>query len=135
LIFHQHIMDHIVVITRINLLMNIFSCLLFLLALLHIYSDLFCRPSSEAAAAEPLSVIIPVSKSKLGPYRTVIIMRLVILGLFFHYRVTHPVDSAFGLWLTSIICEIWFAFSWVLDQFPKWSPINRVAFTDRLSAR
>ncbi|KEH36631.1 putative cellulose synthase (UDP-forming) [Medicago truncatula] len=93
------------------------------------------QPSSEAAAAEPLSVIIPVSKSKLGPYRTVIIMRLVILGLFFHYRVTHPVDSAFGLWLTSIICEIWFAFSWVLDQFPKWSPINRVAFTDRLSAR
>ncbi|KAL5096918.1 hypothetical protein RYX36_001245 [Vicia faba] len=93
------------------------------------------QPSSEAAAAEPLSVIIPVSKSKLGPYRTVIIMRLVILGLFFHYRVTHPVDSAFGLWLTSIICEIWFAFSWVLDQFPKWSPINRVAYTDRLSAR
>jgi cellulose synthase A len=62
-------------------------------------------------------------------------MRLVILGLFFHYRVTHPVDSAFGLWLTSIICEIWFAFSWVLDQFPKWSPINRVTFTDRLAAR
>jgi cellulose synthase A len=96
---------------------------------------MFCRPSSEASAAELLSVIIPVSKSKLAPYRTVIIMRLVILGLFFHYRVTHPVDSAFGLWLTSIICEIWFAFSWVLDQFPKWSPINRVTFTDRLAAR
>ncbi|GAU35477.1 hypothetical protein TSUD_384320 [Trifolium subterraneum] len=93
------------------------------------------EPSSEASAAEPLSIIIPVSKSKLAPYRTVIIMRLIILGLFFHYRVTHPVDSAFGLWLTSIICEIWFAFSWVLDQFPKWSPINRVAFTDRLAAR
>ncbi|WJX26819.1 Cellulose synthase A catalytic subunit 8 [UDP-forming] [Trifolium repens] len=93
------------------------------------------EPSSEASAAELLSVIIPVSKSKLAPYRTVIIMRLVILGLFFHYRVTHPVDSAFGLWLTSIICEIWFAFSWVLDQFPKWSPINRVTFTDRLAAR
>ncbi|XP_004485918.1 cellulose synthase A catalytic subunit 8 [UDP-forming]-like isoform X2 [Cicer arietinum] len=93
------------------------------------------QPSSEAAAAEPLSMIVPISKSKLGPYRSVIIMRLIILGLFFHYRVTHPVDSAFGLWLTSIICEIWFAFSWVLDQFPKWSPINRITFTDRLSAR
>jgi hypothetical protein len=54
---------------------------------------------------------------------------------FFHYRITHPVDSAFGLWLTSVICEIWFAFSWVLDQFPKWSPINRETFIDRLSAR
>ncbi|KAJ7968739.1 cellulose synthase family protein [Quillaja saponaria] len=86
-------------------------------------------------AAEPLSAVIPIPKSKLTPYRIVIITRLIILGLFFHYRVTNPVDSAFGLWLTSIICEIWFAFSWVLDQFPKWSPINRDTFIDRLSAR
>ncbi|KAK7306511.1 hypothetical protein VNO77_44458 [Canavalia gladiata] len=91
--------------------------------------------SSEAAAAEPLSVIIPIPKTRLSPYRFVIVMRLIILGLFFHYRVTNPVDSAFGLWLTSIICEIWFAFSWVLDQFPKWYPINRETFIDRLSAR
>ncbi|XP_061342739.1 cellulose synthase A catalytic subunit 8 [UDP-forming] isoform X1 [Gastrolobium bilobum] len=90
---------------------------------------------SESAAAEPLSIIIPISKTKLSPYRFVIVMRLIILGLFFHYRVTNPVDSAYGLWLTSIICEIWFAFSWVLDQFPKWSPINRETFIDRLSAR
>lgn len=62
-------------------------------------------------------------------------MRLVILILFFHYRVTHPVDSAFGLWLTSVICEIWFGFSWILDQFPKWSPINRQTYPERLSAR
>ncbi|KAF8031008.1 hypothetical protein BT93_D0255 [Corymbia citriodora subsp. variegata] len=88
-----------------------------------------------ADAAEPLSTIIPIHKSKLAPYRTVIIMRLIILALFFHYRVTHPVDSAYPLWLTSIICEIWFAYSWVLDQFPKWSPINRITHVDRLSAR
>ncbi|XP_030462092.2 cellulose synthase A catalytic subunit 8 [UDP-forming] [Syzygium oleosum] len=88
-----------------------------------------------ADAAEPLSTVIPIPKSKLAPYRTVIIMRLIILALFFHYRVTHPVDSAYGLWLTSIICEIWFAYSWVLDQFPKWSPINRITHVDRLSAR
>ncbi|XP_017414671.1 cellulose synthase A catalytic subunit 8 [UDP-forming] [Vigna angularis] len=91
------------------------------------------RPNASAAA--PLSVIIPMSKSKIAPYRTVIIMRLIILGLFFHYRVTNPVDSAFPLWLTSIICEIWFAFSWVLDQFPKWCPVNRQTFIDNLSAR
>ncbi|XP_027348612.1 cellulose synthase A catalytic subunit 8 [UDP-forming]-like [Abrus precatorius] len=91
------------------------------------------RPTE--AAAEPLSVVIPMSKSKIAPYRTVIIMRLIILGFFFHYRVTNPVDSAFPLWLTSIICEIWFAFSWVLDQFPKWCPVNRQTFIDNLSAR
>ncbi|XP_072967730.1 cellulose synthase A catalytic subunit 4 [UDP-forming] [Typha angustifolia] len=84
---------------------------------------------------QPLSEIIPISPNKLTPYRAVIIMRLIILGLFFHYRVTTPVDSAYGLWLTSVICEIWFAVSWVLDQFPKWSPINRETYIDRLSAR
>nr|AGE09572.1 cellulose synthase-like protein [Eucalyptus cladocalyx] len=88
-----------------------------------------------ADASEPLSTLIPIPKSKLAPYRTVIIMRLIILALFFHYRVTHPVDSAYPLWLTSIICEIWFAYSWVLDQFPKWSPVNRITHVDRLSAR
>lgn len=86
-------------------------------------------------AALPLSSIIPMPKSKITPYRVVIIMRLIILALFFHYRVTNPVDSAFGLWLTSVICEIWFAFSWVLDQFPKWSPINRETYIENLSAR
>ncbi|KAK6264587.1 hypothetical protein SCA6_020021 [Theobroma cacao] len=91
------------------------------------------KPAADAS--QPLSTIIPIPKSRLSPYRTVIVMRLVILGLFFHYRVTNPVHSAFPLWLTSVICEIWFAFSWVLDQFPKWYPINRETYIDRLSAR
>ena len=89
----------------------------------------------SAEASEPLSIVYPIPRNKLTPYRAVIIMRLVILGLFFHYRITNPVDSAFGLWLTSVIWEIWFAFSWVLDQFPKWKPVNRETFIDRLSAR
>ncbi|KAF6162069.1 hypothetical protein GIB67_025835 [Kingdonia uniflora] len=91
------------------------------------------KQSLEAAA--PLSRVVPVASSKLTPYRIVIILRLIILGFFFHYRITNPVDSAYGLWLTSIICEIWFAASWVLDQFPKWFPINRETFVDRLSSR
>ncbi|KAG1367763.1 cellulose synthase A catalytic subunit 4 [UDP-forming] [Cocos nucifera] len=86
-------------------------------------------------AWQPLSSVVPISRNKLTPYRAVIIMRLIVLGLFFNYRITNPVDSAYGLWLTSVICEIWFAFSWVLDQFPKWSPINRETYIDRLSAR
>jgi len=86
-------------------------------------------------AYEPLSRVIPISKNKLTPYRAVIIMRLIVLGLFFHYRITNPVNSAFGLWMTSVICEIWFGFSWILDQFPKWYPINRETYVDRLTAR
>ncbi|CAI9087235.1 OLC1v1021259C1 [Oldenlandia corymbosa var. corymbosa] len=88
-----------------------------------------------AEASQPLSIVAPIPRTQQTSYRIVIIMRLIILGLFIHYRVTHPVDSAYALWLTSVICEIWFAFSWVLDQFPKWSPVNRTTFIDRLSAR
>jgi hypothetical protein len=95
-------------------------------------ADCFCR---SPEAAQPFSSVIPIPSNILTPYRCVIIIRLIILALFFHYRITNPVDNAFGLWLTSVICEIWFAVSWVLDQFPKWSPINRNTYIDALSAR
>ncbi|XP_039026220.1 cellulose synthase A catalytic subunit 2 [UDP-forming]-like isoform X2 [Hibiscus syriacus] len=84
---------------------------------------------------QPLSRKLPISSSKINPYRMIIILRLVILGLFFHYRLLHPVRNAYGLWLTSVICEIWFAVSWILDQFPKWFPIERETYLDRLSLR
>ncbi|CAI0396170.1 unnamed protein product [Linum tenue] len=84
---------------------------------------------------QPLSRKLPIAASRINPYRIIIILRLIILGLFFHYRILHPVNDAFGLWLTSVICEIWFAVSWILDQFPKWHPIERETYLDRLSLR
>ena len=84
---------------------------------------------------QPLSRKLPIPSSKINPYRMIIILRLAILGLFFHYRLLHPVRDAYGLWLTSVICEIWFAVSWILDQFPKWYPIERETYLDRLSLR
>ncbi|KMT10486.1 hypothetical protein BVRB_5g116100 [Beta vulgaris subsp. vulgaris] len=84
---------------------------------------------------QPLSRKLPISSSKINPYRIVIVLRLVVLGLFFHYRILHPVNDAFALWLLSVICEIWFAMSWILDQFPKWQPIERETYLDRLSLR
>ncbi|GMQ03148.1 hypothetical protein CsSME_00049065 [Camellia sinensis var. sinensis] len=45
------------------------------------------------------------------------------------------VSDAYPLWLVSVICEVWFALSWLLDQFPKWSPINRETYLDRLALR
>ncbi|RWR77418.1 cellulose synthase A catalytic subunit 1 UDP-forming [Cinnamomum micranthum f. kanehirae] len=84
---------------------------------------------------QPLNQVVPISSSHLTPYRIVIILRLIILGFFLQYRVTHPVKDAYPLWLTSVICEIWFALSWLLDQFPKWSPINRETYLDRLALR
>ncbi|XP_059280002.1 cellulose synthase A catalytic subunit 2 [UDP-forming]-like [Lycium ferocissimum] len=84
---------------------------------------------------QPLSRKLPISSSRLSPYRLTILVRLAVLGLFFHYRITHPVHDAIVLWLLSIICEIWFAVSWIFDQFPKWCPIRRETYLDRLSLR
>ena len=86
-------------------------------------------------ARQPLSRKVNIASSKINPYRMVIVLRLVILAFFFRYRILNPVSNAYGLWLTSIVCEIWFAFSWILDQFPKWFPINRETYLDRLSLR
>ncbi|KAL0291050.1 UNVERIFIED_CONTAM: Cellulose synthase A catalytic subunit [UDP-forming] [Sesamum calycinum] len=84
---------------------------------------------------QPLSRKLPIASSKINPYRMIILLRLVVLGLFFHYRILNPVPDAYGLWMTSVICEIWFAVSWILDQFPKWYPIERETYLDRLSLR
>nr|AFG25776.1 cellulose synthase 2 [Bambusa emeiensis] len=83
----------------------------------------------------PLSRIVPIPANQLNLYRVVIILRLIILCFFFQYRITHPVWDAYGLWLVSVICEVWFALSWLLDQFPKWYPINRETYLDRLALR
>ncbi|KAF8779029.1 hypothetical protein HU200_003135 [Digitaria exilis] len=84
---------------------------------------------------QPLSRKVPIPSSRINPYRMVIVIRLIVLCIFLHYRITNPVRNAYPLWLLSVICEIWFAFSWILDQFPKWSPINRETYLDRLALR
>ncbi|XP_019188397.1 PREDICTED: cellulose synthase A catalytic subunit 4 [UDP-forming] [Ipomoea nil] len=88
-----------------------------------------------ADARQPLWRKLPISSSLISPYRIVIVFRLIILCFFFHFRILTPAYDAFPLWLISVICEIWFGLSWILDQFPKWSPINRETYLDRLSLR
>ncbi|KAJ0967529.1 hypothetical protein J5N97_024446 [Dioscorea zingiberensis] len=88
-----------------------------------------------AEARQPLWRKVPLPSSKINPYRIVIILRLVILCFFFRFRIMTPATDAYPLWLISVICEIWFALSWILDQFPKWFPINRETYLDRLTMR
>lgn len=47
--------------------------------------------------------------------------------MFLTWRIRNPNQDAMWLWGISIVCEIWFAFSWLLDQLPKLNPINRAA--------
>ena len=91
--------------------------------------------SRDDEARQPLSRKVSIASSKVNPYRMVIVVRLVVLAFFLRYRILHPVPDAIGLWLVSIICEIWFAISWILDQFPKWFPIDRETYLDRLTLR
>ncbi|KAJ4956503.1 hypothetical protein NE237_013286 [Protea cynaroides] len=88
-----------------------------------------------AEARQPLWRKVPIPSSKISPYRIVIVLRLVILAFFFRFRILTPANDAYPLWLISVICEIWFALSWILDQFPKWNPINRETYLDRLTLR
>ncbi|KAH9729166.1 cellulose synthase [Citrus sinensis] len=86
-----------------------------------------------AEARQPLWRKVPIPSSKINPYRIVIILRLFILAFFLRFRILTPAYDAFPLWIISVICEVWFAFSWILDQFPKWFPITRETYLDRLS--
>ncbi|KAL8538348.1 hypothetical protein ACS0TY_000366 [Phlomoides rotata] len=54
-----------------------------------------------------------------------ILVRMVILGFFLTWRIQHPNTDAVWLWGMSVVCEIWFTFSWILDQLPKLCPVNR----------
>jgi hypothetical protein len=56
--------------------------------------------------------------------RLLILLRLVALGFFLTWRIRHPNRDAMWLWGMSTVCELWFAFSWILDQLPKLCPAN-----------
>ncbi|KAK3017672.1 hypothetical protein RJ639_003989 [Escallonia herrerae] len=73
----------------------------------------------------PLTRKLKIPAAVISPYRLLILVRMVVLGLFLVWRIGHPNEDARWLWLMSIVCEVWFAFSWLLDQLPKLCPVNR----------
>ncbi|KAG6763269.1 hypothetical protein POTOM_033809 [Populus tomentosa] len=74
---------------------------------------------------KPLSREQPISQAVISPYRLLILIRMVVLGFFLHWRIVNPNDDARWLWGMSVVCEVWFAFSWILDIIPKLHPMNR----------
>ncbi|KAG9148716.1 hypothetical protein Leryth_013401, partial [Lithospermum erythrorhizon] len=55
----------------------------------------------------------------------VIVIRLVVLAFFLTVQILILCSAiSYGC---GFICEIWFAFSWILDQFPKWFLVVRLA--------
>ncbi|KAL5578008.1 hypothetical protein UlMin_019707 [Ulmus minor] len=74
---------------------------------------------------KPLTRKVKVPAGILSPYRLLVVIRLIVLAFFLGWRVQNPNEEAMWLWGMSIVCEIWFAFSWLLDILPKLNPINR----------
>ncbi|KAK6941045.1 Cellulose synthase [Dillenia turbinata] len=83
-------------------------------------------PDFGERCRRPLTRKVGISAAILSPYRLLMVIRLVALGFFLTWRIRHPNQEAMWLWGMSITCELWFAFSWLLDQLPKLCPVNRV---------
>lgn len=75
----------------------------------------------------PLTRKLKIPAAILSPYRLLVLIRLVALGLFLSWRIMNKNQDAIWLWGMSVVCELWFAFSWILDQLPKLCPVNRTA--------
>ncbi|KAF7809464.1 cellulose synthase-like protein D3 [Senna tora] len=84
---------------------------------------------------KPLTRKLNISAAILSPYRLLIFVRMVVLAFFLKWRVENPNDDAIWLWAMSVVCEIWFAFSWLLDLLPKLCPINRFVDLDVLKEK
>ncbi|KAF8379024.1 hypothetical protein HHK36_028451 [Tetracentron sinense] len=95
----------------------------------------FTNGKDDWVAAEPSELInkpwrpltrkLKIPAAILSPYRLLIFFRMVALGLFLAWRINHPNNDAIWLWGMSVVCEVWFAFTWLLDQLPKLCPVNR----------
>ncbi|CAA2968067.1 cellulose synthase D3 [Olea europaea subsp. europaea] len=73
----------------------------------------------------PLTRKLKIPAAILSPYRLLIVIRMVVLGFFLMWRIQNPNNDAVWLWGMSVVCELWFTFSWILDQLPKLCPVNR----------
>ncbi|RLM61398.1 hypothetical protein C2845_PM14G08990 [Panicum miliaceum] len=79
----------------------------------------------EQKPFKPLSRKLPMPTSIISPYRIFIVIRMFVLLFYLTWRIKNPNMEALWLWGMSIVCELWFAFSWLLDMLPKVNPVNR----------
>ncbi|CAH2034867.1 unnamed protein product [Thlaspi arvense] len=85
--------------------------------------------------SQPLTRIVKISPIIMALYRVLIFVRIASLCLFLLWRVRNPNNKAIWLWFLSVICEIWFAFSWLIDQIPRLFPVNHGTDIEALEAK
>ncbi|KAL6657839.1 hypothetical protein ACP70R_005619 [Stipagrostis hirtigluma subsp. patula] len=60
----------------------------------------------------------------LHPYRLLIFIRLIAVLLFLLWRIRHNKSDIMWFWTMSVVADAWFAFSWLLNQLPKFNPMK-----------
>ncbi|KAK3020559.1 hypothetical protein RJ639_046909 [Escallonia herrerae] len=93
------------------------------------------NPPGNERKNRPLTRKVWVSTKIISPYRLLMVIRLAALCCFLTWRIANPNHEAMWLWIISVICEIWFAVSWILDQLPKVCPVKRVTDLSVLKER
>ncbi|KAK1562284.1 hypothetical protein Q3G72_009388 [Acer saccharum] len=89
----------------------------------------------KSIQSRPITRKLNISATILSSYRLLVIVRTCFLALFLAWRIINPNEDAIWLWGVSVVCEIWFTFSWLLDQLPKLFPINRSVNLDALKEK
>lgn len=73
-----------------------------------------------------------VRRRILYPYRMLIFARLIAVILFFIWRLKNNISDIIWLWAMSVAGDVWFGFSWLLNQLPKVNPIKSIPDLDAL---
>eukprot|EP01018_Ginkgo_biloba_P019787 Gb_03770 [translate_table: standard] len=60
---------------------------------------------------------------------------LLLLLSFLYYRLLHPLDELYGVWMIALGCEIWFGFEWILDHNMRWRLVQHKTYPERLALR
>jgi hypothetical protein len=55
-----------------------------------------------------------------------ILARLIAVILFFIWRLKNNISDIIWLWGMSVAGDVWFGFSWLLNQLPKVNPIKSI---------
>ncbi|CAN6199383.1 unnamed protein product [Urochloa humidicola] len=67
-----------------------------------------------------------VKRTFLYPYRFLILARLIAIIVFFIWRVKNNTGDVEWLWALSVAGDVWFGFSWLLNQLPRLNPIKSI---------
>nr|XP_016457601.1 PREDICTED: cellulose synthase-like protein D5 [Nicotiana tabacum] len=92
-------------------------------------------PDFSNRGNRPLTRKVGISAAIISPYRLLMVLRLGALACFLTWRISHPNHDAMWLWILSVVCEVWFAISWLLDQLPKLCPVKRITDLSVLKER